>query len=172
MKVESDFADANPAKRGLHEARGATERDDADHRQGSGERLVVEAVWHVDHHAVDGEPTGLGCGSAGSGQLGETDGRGLREAVGPVVERAAVYAVCGAPLAERMLRRAPVGEQLRGIVLGDAAAGLGHGDLRPARSRVVGRGGPPCFWGTYSEPLQHRQGADHGAWAHLVRIAR
>jgi hypothetical protein len=40
-----------------------------------------------------------------------------------------------------------MGEQLGGFVVGDAAAGRGHGDLRPARSRVVGRGGPPCFGG-------------------------
>jgi hypothetical protein len=45
--------------------------------------------------------------------------------------------------------------------LGDAAAGRGHGDLRLVRSRVVGRGGPPCFGGL-TRPLPCAAPAAHG----------
>jgi hypothetical protein len=80
--------------------------------QPASERWFDINVWHVNHHTVTDEQEGLGRGSAGSSQLDETDGRKLREAVGPVAERAAVEAVLGAPLGERLLRGAPVGEQL------------------------------------------------------------
>ncbi len=89
------------------------------------ERLVDVGVWHVDHHADESEPEGLGCGSAGSCQLDGADGRGLRLAVDPVAERAPVEAVLGALLGERLLRGAPGGEQLGGFGLGDAARGAG-----------------------------------------------
>ena len=109
--------------------------------------MVVEAVRQVNHHAVEGEPEELGCGSAGSAQLDETDGGGLREAAGSVAERAPVEAVLGTPVGERSMRGAPVCKQLRGFVLGDAAAGGGHGDLRSAKSLVVGRSGPSNLGG-------------------------
>jgi hypothetical protein len=40
-------------------------------------RLVGVGVWHVEYCGVAGEPEGVGCGSAGSGQLDGADGRGL-----------------------------------------------------------------------------------------------
>jgi hypothetical protein len=48
------------------------------HWEAAGERVVVDAVKQVDHPADDGEPEGLGRGSARSGHIDETDGRGLR----------------------------------------------------------------------------------------------
>jgi hypothetical protein len=87
------------------------------HRKATGEPLGIEAVWHVDHHAVEGESEVLRRGSGGSGQLDATDGRGLRGAVGPLAERAPVEAVLGAPPGERLFRGGPVGRQFGASVL-------------------------------------------------------
>jgi hypothetical protein len=92
------------------------------------------AVWRVGRR---------GAGVARPGRDGLTE----RMAVGVGGgwfngENGFLEAVLGAPFSTRRLRGAPAGEQLGCFVLGDAAAGRGHGDLRPARSRVVGTDSP------------------------------
>lgn len=85
------------------------------------------------------------CGGEGAQrELQQANGWVRVNAVDPGAQGAPIHAVLGVPLGERLLRRAPVCEQLGGFGLGDAARARWDGELRPARSRVVGRGGAPA----------------------------